>query len=63
MLSFSIYGGLIINAEKVEDLDKGIEGIRLKAGYKPSDEFKFDTRARPTYVTQASFTEAKRARN
>ena len=58
--SFLIYGGLIVDAEKLSSLNSEIEAIRVEAGYTPEDEFKFDTRARPSHVTQKAATDAKR---
>lgn len=56
---FFVYGGLLFDINKLHELDSEVSKIRLKAGYKDSDEFKFDTRTRPTYVSQEKFLQAK----
>ena len=45
--------------DRLEILNCEIEKIRTKAGYKPEDEFKFDTRSRPKQVSFEASTEAK----
>lgn len=56
---FFVYGGLIVSTDKLIDLDKGVNTIRMGAGYKPKDSFKFDTNSRPSYVSRKDFSEAK----
>ena len=58
-VKFFIYGGLLLPIEKIVTLDAEIESIRVRAGYTPEQEFKFDTRSRPSQVTRAAFTQAK----
>jgi hypothetical protein len=56
---FFIYGGLLFSLEKLDELDIEIEKIRKSAGYCAGDEFKFDTRSRPSHVTFENSTKAK----
>lgn len=58
---FFVYGGVFFDVEKLPTVDDGIEAIRQTAGYKAGDEFKFDTRSRPSYVSAADCTTAKNA--
>ena len=57
---FFVYGGLFFPIEKLSILHNEIEQIRISAGYKSGDTFKFDTNTRPEYVDIESATEAKR---
>jgi len=57
---FFVYGGLFIDTESLPALTARINTIRKTAGYKPADEFKFDTRSRPPQVTVQGAKEAKR---
>jgi len=57
---FFVYGGLVFDFSRLEDLDRGISEIRRETGYLASDELKFDTNARPTQVTRNGATAAKR---
>jgi len=57
---FFVYGGLVLTTEALSTLHAEIEEIRRTAGYRPDDELKFDTRARPAHVTIEEATEAKR---
>ncbi len=57
---FFVYGGLIVPFDRVLELDRGILRIREAHGYRPGDELKFDTRARPDQVAVADATNAKR---
>jgi hypothetical protein len=59
-VKFFVYGGLIFPIEALYDLDRRIQGIREWAGYRPGDEFKFDTHSRPEQVSFDVATEAKR---
>lgn len=56
---FFIYGGLIMNAEQMVDLNKEVIRIRQKYGYTDTDRFKFQTASRPKQVTPADFAAAK----
>ncbi|MBX7135025.1 MAG: hypothetical protein K1X67_20350 [Fimbriimonadaceae bacterium] len=58
---FFAYGGLLVDSAKLPDLHNGIEQIRRTTGYRPGDELKFDTRARPPHVEIAACTAAKAA--
>ena len=57
---FFIYGGLFFPLDKLPDLDRHVETIRAKAGYKLGDSFKFDTNFRPKHVSIEASTEAKK---
>lgn len=57
---FFIYGGLLFPIDFLPVLDNEINEIRAKAGYRPSDEFKFETNARPEHVSIQDCTDAKR---
>jgi hypothetical protein len=57
---FFAYGGLVLDAERLPVLHSRVEEIRRKAGYRPGDELKFDTRARPERVSIDACTTAKR---
>lgn len=59
-VKFLIYGGLLFPVDNLNTLDTEIERIRQTAGYQPGDELKFDTRARPEYVSIEDATAAKR---
>jgi len=58
-IKFFIYGGLIFPINIINTLHNEIKAIREQAGYRPGDEFKFDTHSRPDYVSRDSATEAK----
>ncbi len=57
---FFVYGGLIVPLDRLVELDHGIERIRVSHGYRPGDELKFDTHARPSHVEISAATDAKR---
>lgn len=57
---FFVYGGLLFNADVIGQIDERMADIRRTAGYRRSDEFKFDTRSRPDHVTIDAATNAKR---
>jgi hypothetical protein len=57
---FFVYGGIMFSIESLSKLHTAIDNIRKKAGYRPHDELKFDTRSRPAHVTKENATEAKR---
>ena len=56
---FFIYGGIFFSLDILPALNRSVARIRRDAGYQPGDTFKFDTRARPEYVSQESATTAK----
>ncbi|XVV05287.1 hypothetical protein ACQPW3_07805 [Actinosynnema sp. CA-248983] len=56
---FFIYGGLIIPADKMAELDQRIDTIRETYSFNDTDQLKFDTRARPQHITIADYTKAK----
>ena len=56
---FFVYGALFLPIASLPELDEGIEVIRQKAGYRPEDQFKFDTRTRPQKVSIEACSEAK----
>lgn len=58
--TFFVYGGLIVELEKVPVLHEAIAAIRANNGYRPADCLKFDTNSRPAHITVAQATEAKR---
>jgi hypothetical protein len=58
--TFFVYGGLIVQLEKVPALHEAIGRIRANNGYRPGDILKFDTNSRPEHLTPAQTTEAKR---
>lgn len=58
---FFVYGGLFFPVDAVPEMDRRISEIRRAAGFRPGDEFKFDTRSRPEHVTVDAATAAKRA--
>ncbi len=57
---FFIYGGLIIPLEHLDYVDDEIASIRHRAGYLPTDEFKFETNSYPRErVSAEEFATAK----
>lgn len=56
---FFVYGGLFFPITELRQLDEKIEAIRLCGGFKPEDDFKFDTRSKPDHVPFDKFTDAK----
>ncbi|MDP1718634.1 MAG: hypothetical protein Q8L40_11220 [Burkholderiales bacterium] len=56
---FFAYGGLIVEVSKLDALHAGVNAIGQNAGYKPGDELKFDTHARPQHVSVNAATIAK----
>ena len=56
---FFAYGGLIVPPGKLTPLHAGIVEIREAAGYRPTDELKFQTSARPGHVSVEQCTTAK----
>jgi hypothetical protein len=57
---FFIYGGLIIAIDQLGPINDGLLKIRLNAGYRPSEDFKFNISSRPSHVDQSAFLTAKR---
>src|SRR3990172_5775641 len=57
---FFIYGGVFFKADLLPDLSLEIESIRSRYGYKQGDEFKFDVKSKPDYVTSENCRQAKR---
>jgi hypothetical protein len=58
-ITFFITGGLIFPAKAFLSLDAGIEAIRIRNGYTPTDVLKFDTSSRPKKVTLEQASTAK----
>lgn len=58
-VKFFIYGGIFFPIARLSILDDKIREIRIKAGYKNSDEFKFDSRSKPRNVSKQTFDRAK----
>jgi hypothetical protein len=56
---FFVYGGLFFPVERLVDLHEGIERIRRESGYRAGDELKFQTNARPDWVSVEQAREAK----
>ena len=56
---FFVYGGLIVDAGALPQLDDRVAAARAKYGYKPGDLLKFDTNARPKHVPLDAATAAK----
>ncbi len=57
---FFIYGGLFFDLVQLPKLDQKIAQIRRRAGYVPTDPFKFNTKSRPKQVATEAHTAAKR---
>ncbi|SRR6266550_266292 len=57
--NFFAYGGLIIPPGKLTDLHGEIAQIRVAAGYRPEDQLKFQTSARPAHVSLDQCAKAK----
>jgi hypothetical protein len=57
---FFAYGGLIVPITNLSLLHDGIAAIRAEAGYNQTDEFKFETNARPKNVSIEKATDAKK---
>jgi hypothetical protein len=56
---FFVCGGIFFDAEAMPAIHRGVEGIRAKYGFRPSDEFKFNTRSKPKHMSQDQFGAAK----
>jgi len=57
--NFFIYGGIFFPAEIAHNLHLKIVELRNKAGFKPRDQFKFDTHSRPSSIPIDAFNQAK----
>lgn len=58
---FFIVGGLIFNDEQTIKVHQGIEQIRIRHGFQPTDKLKFQTSSRPEAMPAAVQTLAKNA--
>jgi hypothetical protein len=58
---FFIYGGVFFPTDKLKDVHNLVEEVREINNYRPKDEFKFDTRSRPNYISQDQHKAAKNA--
>jgi len=58
-VKFFIYGGAIVESEKLGELHYMMEQIRKKYKYNPPDEFKFAVNSKPSHITKTDFSEAK----
>lgn len=58
-VKFFIYGGVIIPQNVIQMLDAEVNIIREKYGYQRCDSFKFESRSRPSQVTQENSNKAK----
>ncbi len=56
---FFAYGGLIAPPNSLGPLHDGVAAIRKTAGYRPADELKFQTTARPNHISIDQCTQAK----
>lgn len=56
---FFVYGGLLFPVDALVPIHDGIAQIRRKAGYKPADELKFETNAKPKHVSIEACRNAK----
>jgi len=57
---FFIYGGVFFPSDAAPSLHAGVARIREHHGFGPGDEFKFDSRSRPSHVSPQRFAQAKR---
>lgn len=57
---FFIVGGLVFTEKQISAVDCAVQARREGAGYKPGDNFKFNTNERPKYVSPDQHREAKR---
>jgi hypothetical protein len=58
---FFIYGGILFRVEQLSEIDEKLRTIRNNAGFRPGDEFKFNTATRPRYVSADQHAQAKDA--
>lgn len=56
---FFIVGGLVFTPEQALSVDRAVAARRAEFGYRPGDNFKFNTNERPAYVTPDQHREAK----
>lgn len=59
--TFIICGGLSVPSDRLVDVHKMIERVRLEYGFANSDQFKFQTSSRPKTMDVEKWTNAKRA--
>ncbi|MFJ2505088.1 hypothetical protein [Microbacterium sp. NPDC087592] len=57
---FFIVGGLVFTPEHALAVDRAVSARRAEFGYRPGDNFKFNTNERPAYVTPDQHREVKR---
>lgn len=57
---FFIYGSIIVESEKVPGITDGMEAIREKYGFLPTDSFKFSPNDKPGQVSKPNFINAKK---
>ncbi|MFB9309509.1 hypothetical protein BJY17_001029 [Agromyces hippuratus] len=58
---FFIVGGLVYTPEQIPLVDAAVAACRAAAGYRPGDNFKFNTNERPSYVSPETHREAKKS--
>ena len=58
---FFIYGGVFFPADRLSEIHTLVENVRREYGFRPGDEFKFNTRSRPDHITLEQHRDAKRA--
>lgn len=58
-VKFFVYGGILMPANALSQLDEHIGKIRKKLGYLPTDTLKFDTNSRPEQVSPEQSLQAK----
>ncbi len=56
---FFIFGGIVVDSEKVAVINDGIQHIREKYGFSDNDILKFETRSKPSQVSMEDFNDAK----
>jgi len=56
---FLIFGAAVVPMAQAAEVVRGVQQIRLEAGYPAKAEFKFDTRSRPPNVSKPAFDAAK----
>lgn len=58
---FFIYGGLVLTNEQFVQVHDEVGQVRIEAGYRRGDSFKFHTRARPAHVSLDDAKAAKKS--
>lgn len=58
---FFIYGGLIVDIDRLTGIHRAIEDIRVEHEFAPADALKFDTNSRPPAITPDQHRAAKNA--